>query len=311
MKIVQLVGSGYVEQEGPQPKPGRGELLVRVFAAGLIPTERIWYPTTHLKSGAPREGAIPSHEFSGVVAAAGDNTGQFAGGQEVFGMNDWFAEGAMAEYCVAPATAVAPKPRNLTHEEAASVPISALTAWQGLIERARLQPGERVLVHGGAGAVGAYAIQIARLHGARVIATASASSTAFVERLGAQQVIDRSTRFESALAPVDIVFDTVGGDVLQRSWTIIKPRGRVVTIPASEENSSDPRVRDAFFVVEPNAWQLSLIAGLLESRQLRPCVDAVIPLSQAPDAYAGKVLRQHRGKVVVTVSNSTLRRMTA
>ena len=135
----------------------------------------IWYPTSHTKTGEKRTAAVPGHEFSGVIAALGADVEGFEVGREVYGMNDWFADGATAEYCLAQPAAVAPKPPRLTHIEAASVPIAALTAWQGLVERARLQPGESVLIHGGAGAVGLFAVQLARLRGAHVIATASAA----------------------------------------------------------------------------------------------------------------------------------------
>jgi NADPH:quinone reductase-like Zn-dependent oxidoreductase len=163
--------------------------LVRVHAAGVTSQELLWYPTTHDRNGGPRRGAVPGHEFSGAIAAVGDDTTGFAIGQDVFGMNDWFSDGAMAEYCIGQPS-VAKKPRRLTHVEAASVPIAALTAWQGLLDRARLRAGERVLVHGGAGAVGVFAIQLARFHGAHVTATASSRNLAFVSQLGAERVID-------------------------------------------------------------------------------------------------------------------------
>lgn len=169
-----------------QPQPGKGELLIRVFAAGVIPTEVEWYPTLHRKSGEPRTGAVLGHEFSGVVEALGEDVGGLEMGRQVFGMNDWFSDGAMADYCTAPFYAVAPKPARLSYEEAASVPISALTAWQGLFDRAGLRPGELVLVHGGAGAVGSFAIQLARQHGARVITTTSAGNAQLASKLGAE-----------------------------------------------------------------------------------------------------------------------------
>jgi hypothetical protein len=128
------------------PRPARGELLIRVHAAGVTPTELQWFPTTHTKSGAPRAHAIPGHEFSGVVAATGEEA-NFTVGQQVFGLNDWFADGATAEFCCTLPSHVAPKPARLTHAEAASVPIGALTAWQGLLDRAKLQSGERILIH--------------------------------------------------------------------------------------------------------------------------------------------------------------------
>ena len=146
-------GPVLIEANVPEPHPGRGELLVRVYATGVTPTELLWYTTTHAKNGERRSRAEPEHEFSGVIAAVGEGTVGFDIGQEVYGMNDWFADGAMAEYCITQPSSVAHKPSRLTHVEAASVPLGALTAWQGLFDRARLQAGEHVLVHGGAGAV--------------------------------------------------------------------------------------------------------------------------------------------------------------
>lgn len=169
-------------------------MLIRIYAADITPTELLWYPTTQTKSGQPRHLSIPSHEFSGVVAAHGENMAYFEIGQEVYGMNDWLADGALAEFCVTQPSSVAPKPSHLTHVEAASVPIGTVTAWQGLLDRARLKSGERVLVHGGAGAVGLFAVQLAYLHGAHVIATASARNLEFVSSLGAAQVIDYKPR---------------------------------------------------------------------------------------------------------------------
>jgi NADPH:quinone reductase-like Zn-dependent oxidoreductase len=153
----------------------------------------------------------------------------------------------MAEYCIAQPNSVAPKPRRLTHVEAASVPIGALTAWQGLFDRARLRPGEHVLVHGGAGAVGIFAIQLARFRGARITAPASARNLEFVTGLGAEQVIDyRAVRFEENISGMDVVFDTVGGETLQRSWGVLKPGGRMITIAADSETTTDNRVKQAF-----------------------------------------------------------------
>ena len=254
-----------VEEDVPQPHPRRGELLIRVYAAGVTPTELLWYPTTHGKDGEKRSRAVPGHEFSGVIAAAGEDAAGFDLGQEVYGMNDWFSDGAMAEYCITQPASVAQKPPRLTHIEAASVPIGALTAWQGLFDRARLQAGERVLVHGGAGAVGIFAIQLARFYGAHVTATASARNLEFVSQLGAEQVIDyQAARFEENVREMDVVFDTVGGETLRRSWGVLKPGGRMITIAADSETTTDDRVKRAFFIVEPNHEQLTRIGDLLE-----------------------------------------------
>src|SRR5262245_11214620 len=201
MKAMRLADSDatavLVEENVPQPRPGRGELLIQVHAAGVTPTELLWYTTTHNKNGERRSRAVPGHEFSGVIAAVGKDTAGFDVGQEVYGTNDWFSDGATAEYCITEPSSIAQKPVSLTHVEAASVPIGALTAWQGLFDRARLQAEEHVLVHGGAGAVGIFAIQLARFRGAHVTTTASARNFAFVSQLGADQVIDyRAVRFE-------------------------------------------------------------------------------------------------------------------
>lgn len=308
MRAIHLAVEGtatkLVEENVPRPIPATNELLIRVRAAGITPTELQWYPTTHNQKGESRTGAVPAHEFSGVVAGVGEQVTDFNPGQEVYGMNDWFADGALAEYCITKPAWVAEKPSRLTHVEAASVPIGALTAWQGLVDHANLQAGERVLVHGGAGAVGIIAVQLASFRGAHVIATASAPNTDFVRQLGAEQVIDyRAVRFEESVEAVDVVFDTVGGDTFERSWKVLKPGGRVITIVGEEDTETNQRKKQAFFIVEPNHRQLAEIGSLLETGRLKPIVDVVLPLSQAPDAYAGKVKqRSGRGKMVVEVS---------
>jgi NADPH:quinone reductase-like Zn-dependent oxidoreductase len=297
MKSWRLVDSAQnpqlVQTESSQPKPGVGEVLVRVYAAGVTPTEVLWYPTSHTKHGEKRIGAVPSHEFSGEIAETGE---------EIYGMNDWFADGALAEYCVTQPDWIAPKPRGLSHVEAASAPIGALTAWQGLFDRAKLQPGERVLVHGGAGAVGIFAIQLARSRGAYVITTISAQNSEFVMELGANETIDYKTaRFEDKVREIDVVFDAVGGDTLRRSWGVLKPNGRSVTIAADSERPADERTKQAFFIVEPNRQQLLEIRKLLEAGDLRPVVDTILPFSQASDGYTANVKKQGRGKLVVAV----------
>ncbi len=294
---------GLIQANVERPKPGPGELLIRVCAVGITPTELLWYPTTHTKDGANRRLAVPGHEFSGVVAAVGAGV-DMAVGQEVFGMNDWFADGACAEFCLTQPAAVVSKPLKLTHAEAASIPIGALTAWQGLFDRARLQPGERVLIHGGSGAVGVLAIQLARRHGAKVLTTAAARNREFLTGLGAEQVIDyHSERFEDIAQGVDVVFDTVGGATLERSWDVIGTGGRLVTIAAAGEFANDPRTKQAFFIVESNREQLAEIAGLLESGQLRPVVAAALPFDQTAAVFAGPSPPNHScGRTVVTIA---------
>jgi NADPH:quinone reductase-like Zn-dependent oxidoreductase len=291
-----------IDRDVPQPKPGPGEVLVRVQAAGITPTELIWYPTTHTKNGEKRAGAVPVHEFSGTIAEIGTGVAGLAVGQEIYGMNDWFADGALAEYCLTQPDWIAPKPRSLDHTEAASVPIAALTAWQGLFDRAKLQAGERILVHGGAGAVSVFAIQLAHSRGAHVITTVSAHNVDFVKEIGADEVIDyKAAPFEDQVRDIDVVFDAVGGDTLQRSWSVMKPNGRLVTIAADSETTADERIKQAFFIVEPNQRQLVEIGKLLDAGSLRAIVDTVLPLLRASEAYTGQVERKGRGRLVVVL----------
>jgi D-arabinose 1-dehydrogenase-like Zn-dependent alcohol dehydrogenase len=168
MRVMQVntadQGPVLVPVELQKPEAGLGEILVHVHAVGVTRTELLWYPTTHTKSGTARVRTVPGHEFSGIITAIGKDVQDFAVGDEVYGMNDWFADGATAEFCTALPQDIAPKPTTLSHAAAASVPIGALASWQGLIDRAKLEPGERVLIHGGAGAVGLYAVQLAHIH---------------------------------------------------------------------------------------------------------------------------------------------------
>ena len=305
MRVMRLTDSGHgielEEANAPRPEPEPAELLIRICAAGVTPTELLWYPTSHDRNGTKRDNAVPGHEFSGIIAGAGEATVGFPAGESVYGMNDWFANGAMAEFCIATPSSIAKKPSHLTHVQAASVPIGALTAWQGLFDRAKLKSGERVLIHGGAGAVGVFAVQLARYAGAHVIAIASAANLEFVASLGAEQVLDyRASRFEQVLSDIDVVFDTIGGGTLQRSWRVLKPSGRMITIAAGEENATDERIKQAFLLVQPNQKQLEEIANLLDSQMIVPVVDAVVPFRSTADAYKRNVRnRLGRGKLVV------------
>jgi len=295
---------GLFQAEVEPPQPGPRELLIRVHAAGITPTELLWYSTTHRKSGDPRRQAVPGHEFSGTVAAVGASAGvRFEVGQDVFGMNDWFADGATAEFCCALPSSLVPKPARLTHVEAASVPIGALTAWQGLFERAKLQAGERVLIHGGAGAVGVFAIQLARQRGADVLTTASARHRDFLVGLGAGCVIDYSReRFEDVSKGVDVVLDAVGGQTLARSWGVLVPGGRLVTVATDSEGVSDEGTKQAFFIVEPNQEQLRVIGEQLDSGRLRPVVESVVSFDRAGWVYTRPPAeRRGCGKAVLAV----------
>jgi NADPH:quinone reductase-like Zn-dependent oxidoreductase len=307
MKAVYLTRragpEGLVIGDLPQPRPGRDEVLVKVYCAAVTPTEFNWFPTLNTRKGEPRPFPIVlGHEFSGIVAEPGEAVSAPKVGDAVYGMNDWFADGAQAEYCVAPVTAIAPKPRTLDHAKSAVVPISALTAWQGLFDRCKLKGGERVLIHGGAGGVGVFAVQLARWHGAHVIATASAHNLDFVRSLGAHDVFDyETTHFNQLARDIDVVFDAVGGETLVQSWNVLRPGGRVVTIAAQSEAASDQRARDAFFIVESNRTQLDEVARLLDAGTIRPLVEAVFALAQAGEAYSRAKRGGMHGKIALRV----------
>jgi NADPH:quinone reductase-like Zn-dependent oxidoreductase len=308
MKAMQVnkadQGPVLIPVELQKPEAGLGEILVHVHAAAVTPTELLWYPTTHTKSGTARTRAVPGHEFSGAITEIGKDVQDFEVGDEVYGMNDWFADGAIAEFCITLPQSIARKPATLSHEAAAAVPIGALTSWQGLIGRARLERGERVLIHGGAGAVGLYAVQLAHIRGAHVTTTVSTQDIDFVKRLGADEAIDyKASRFEKEVRDVDVVFDTVGGDTLERSWGVLKSDGRMITIAADSEGTADQRVKDAFFIVEPNQKQLVEIAKQLDAGHLRAFVKTTVPLNEASAAYSGAVREKSGyGKIVIAVA---------
>ena len=281
---------GMVYESAPAPQPGEGEVLVRVHAAGVTPTELSWVPTWTTRTGKARPlPVIPGHEYSGEIAALGAGVMDVSVGDLVYGLNDWYQGSAQAEYCVARVGDFASKPASIDHVHAAVTPISALTAWQGLIERGCLIAGHHVLIHGAAGAVGGFAVQLARWRDARVTGTASGANLDFVRSLGANDVIDyHTTRFEDAVRDVDLVFDTVGGETLERSWGVLKPGGKLVTIAASGERTTDERTRATFFIVEPSERQLEEIGWLIDSGAIRPIVGGIFPLAKARQAYQYK-----------------------
>ena len=282
----------------PVPEPEDGEILIQISAAGVTPTEKLWYTTTHRSDGTLRLNGIPGHEFSGIVSALGGHAIGFRVGDAVYGLNDWFAEGATAEFCITEPSKLSPKPATLSHPEAAAAPIGLLTAWQGLHSRAQLQKDERILIHGGSGAVGLFAVQLAKLQGAYVIATSSEANLDFVNQLGADEVIDyRARRFEE-IGPVDVIFDTVGGETLDRSWSALKPDGRLVTIAAEAESSTDVRIKEAFFIVEQDGKQLASLGKLFDSGELKAFIKAELPLEEAEAAYSGSVTGRP-GKLVI------------
>ena len=311
MKAIRIHGRGgpdhLVYEDVPQPHPGPGEVLVRVSATGVFVNELRWNETYETKEGSKRVLPIPGRDLSGVVVELGPGVTALTEGAQVYAMLDYSRDGADADYTIALPGELAPKPRTLDAVQAAAVPLSALTAWQGFFEHASLVAGQTVLIHGGAGGVGVFAVQLARWAGAHVIATASARHRDFLRELGADEFIDyTTTRFEDVVHDVDLVFDLVGGDTLQRSWQVIKPGGTLVSVvspPPPADVAKGHDVRFAWFVVEPNREQLIQVGELIDAGKLRPIIDAVFPLSQARQAYEQGMKGHTRGKVVLRVAD--------
>jgi NADPH:quinone reductase-like Zn-dependent oxidoreductase len=298
--------SQLVLEDAPSPALGPGDVLVRVHASGVSPGELDWRLTWLDHDDLPRTPPIvPGHEVSGVVEAVAAGVDGLAVGDAVFGLIDFRRDGADADLVAVRADELVRKPAAIGHDQAAAVPLSALTAWQGLIEQGELAPGQRVLIHGAAGGVGSFAVQFARWRGARVVATSSGRDAELVRGLGATEVIDyRTQRFDDLVHGMDLVFDTVGGDTWERSWDVLGPHGRLVSIAVPrppERESSDDR-RATWFVVRTDTSQLAEIAGLLEDGQVRPIVSGTLPLAQARDAYGAGTGTRGPGKVVILVA---------
>jgi NADPH:quinone reductase-like Zn-dependent oxidoreductase len=283
---------GLVIEEVDSPRLQLGEALVEVHAAAITPGELEW-PVDRLP-------AIPSYELSGVVADVAPDVQGVAAGDPVYALTPFDRDGVAAAYTAVPASLLAPKPSTLDHVSSAAIPLAALSAWQGLFEHGRLEEGQRVLVHGAAGGVGHFATQLARAHGAHVIGTAFADSLETVRELGAHEALDGKAPLEEAVAPVDLVFDTVGGELLARSPALVRPGGRLVSLV--EEPPSSDEIDTSYFIVEPSRQQLVEIARLVEDGALRPAIDSVYPLAEAPAAFARSLARGKRGKVVIRVA---------
>ena len=300
----------FVLEQAPLPRPAAGEVLVAVHAAAITFDELTWdLSWTHL-DGSDRTPVIPSHEFSGVVVAVGDGVEEPAVGREVFGLVPFDRDGAAAEFVALPAAALARKPRQLSHVETAALPLAALTAWQALVDQANVTPGELVLVHGGAGGVGLFVVELASSLGAVVFATVRSSDDAdLVRSRGASQVIDTdTTRFEDVARDVDVVIDTVGGEAATRSFAVLRPGGRLVTLsaPPDQVAAEAASVRATFFVVTPNADELSELARRADDGSLRPLISETYALADGRSAYESRSRARPPGKTVLEVRSGSV-----
>jgi NADPH:quinone reductase-like Zn-dependent oxidoreductase len=309
MKAIRIHGRGGPDHlaydEVPKPHPRPGEVLARVEAAAIIASELEWDETYQTAAGMARPFPIPGRDLSGIVEEIGADVTDTTVGQAVYAMLGYGRDGAQAQYTIVLPTEMAPNPPTLDHVLMATVPLSALTAWQALFIHASLTKGQRVLIHGASGGVGTYAVQLAHWAGAQVIATASPRNADFVRDLGADQIIDYSTtRFEEVVRDLDVVFDLVGGDTLARSWQALRAGGVLVSVvnPSPAAPAREAEVRFVYFIVQPSGQQLRQIGGLLESGDIRPIVDQVFPLAQARHAYEVAQIGHPRGKVVLTIA---------
>ena len=299
---------------GDTDAPAREEygLLVAVEAVGLTFGEPHWVTngTMALPSGEPRPlPVIIGHEFAGSVVEVGAGSQRFSVGDRVFGLIDFWRNGAAAEIASVLPDEVALVPPGVSSLDAATLPIGALTAWQGLFDHGKLQAGQTVLIHGGSGAVGSFAIQIAREAGAAVIATVRGDeSAALCRELGAPLVIDtKTTRFEDVAASVDLVFDTVGRDLLERSWAVVRKGGRLVTVSGeasdapSSARASALGISASWFIVRPDPDQLGLLGQWVKEGRIKALIDATFPLQEASRVFAEASSRPHAGKTVLTI----------
>jgi NADPH:quinone reductase-like Zn-dependent oxidoreductase len=297
--------SRLVYQEASLPSLAPDDALIRVHASGVSPAELSWLGTWVTSDGTSRPAPIvPGHEVAGIVETVGPAAVGVAVGDAVYGLIDFHRDGADAEYVAVRAVDLAPKPTSLTFTEAASAPLSALTAWQALFDQGDLRAGQRVLIHGGAGGVGAFAVQLAHWRGAHVATTASARDADLVRDLGAHEVIDyRTQRFEDTLSDIDVVFDTVGGDTWERSWQVLRPGGRLVSIavPRPPDREGVDGQRAIWFVVRPDRDELVELGRLFDGGQLRAIVSAIVPLAEGRGAYGPGRSGHGPGKVVLLV----------
>jgi NADPH:quinone reductase-like Zn-dependent oxidoreductase len=269
----------------PYPHAAENDVIVQVHAAGFTRGELDWPTTWTDRAGRDRTPSVPGHELSGVVAELGYGTTGLTVGQRVFGLIDWARNGSLAEYAAAEARNLAPLPADVDHTVAAALPVSGLTAWQGLFDHGRLTVGQTVLVHGAAGGVGSIAVQLAREAGARVIGTGRAADKDTVLGLGADAFLDLRADDLAAAGEVDVVFDVIGGEILDRSAALVRDGGTLVTI-AAPPTAAPKHGRAVFFVVEPDRLRLADLAKRLRDGRLKPRIGAILPLTEAPAAFA-------------------------
>jgi NADPH:quinone reductase-like Zn-dependent oxidoreductase len=284
--------------ERPEPQAAINDVVVQIHAAGFTGDELTWPASWTDRAGRDRTPSIPGHELAGVVTSLGYGTTGLSIGQRVFGLTDWYRDGALAEYVAVEARNLAPLPGDVDFTVGAALVMSGLTAWQGLFEHGRLQAGQSVMVHGAAGVVGSMASQLARQAGAYVIGTGRGGARQSALDFGAQEFIDLDNDALEGAGQVDLVFDAIGGDIVKRSAGVIRAGGRLVTITGpTEARPSGGLTID--FVVEPNRAQLSELVQRLRENRLRTNIGNVATLDDAVAAFNGTV--RTKGKTIIRV----------
>lgn len=291
-------------EDAPMPSITSSEVLVKVVAASVNPVD--WkIREGYLKEMVPYSMPVTlGWDVSGVVTEVGSDVTRFSVGDSVYSRPDIKRNGTYAEYVAIQENEVALKPLTISHNEAASLPLAGITAWEALITTAQISAGQKVLIHAGSGGVGTLAVQIAKSRGAYVIATTSGKNKALVESLGADEVIDYQTQnFAEVLSNIDVVFDTLGGDIQESSWSVLKQDGILVSIvsPPSEEKAKELNVRSAFVFIEPNAPILEELSKLVEQGKLRPVIGAEFALKDIVKAHTLSESGRTVGKIVLYV----------
>jgi NADPH:quinone reductase-like Zn-dependent oxidoreductase len=291
-------------EDAPRPEPKENEVLVRVMAAGVNPVDAMIRSGKYAKFFGTNLPLIPGYDIAGVVEKIGTKIAQLKVGDAVYAYPMW--GGGYAEYAVATDGEAALKPKTISFVEAAGVPLAALTAWQALIDVAKIDKGQTVLIHGGSGGVGSFAIQIAKARGAKVIATASTSNQDLLRQLGADVAIDYTKqKFEDVAKDVDVVLDSVGKDTLARSYGVVKKGGFIASLVAKPDQAELDKygIRGAPISVKPNASELAEITKLIDEKNIKPIVSQVLPLTEAVKAQEQAATHHTRGKIVLKIAD--------
>src|SRR6266581_2122098 len=291
-------------EEVPRPEPKENEVLVRVIASGVNPADPLTLSGKYAREWGTHLPLIPGYDIAGVVEKVGAKITNLKAGDAVYGYPTF--GGGWAEYVTVKEWEVAAKPKSLNFAEAAVVPMGALTAWQALVDVAQLHAGQTILVHGGSGGVGSFAVQIAKARGAKVIATASTANQDFLKQLGADVAIDYTKqKFEDVAKDVDVVLDSIGRDTLARSYAVVKKGGIIVSLVAHPKESELEKhgIRGTALNAEPNSGELAEIGRLIDDKKIKVIVSQTFPLSEAMKAQEQVATGHTRGKVVLKVAD--------